>query len=49
LITDKYSEIVTGRAELSEWDNVIADWKSRGGDDMRQEYEDAIRAANEGA
>jgi putative aldouronate transport system substrate-binding protein len=49
LITDKYSEIVTGRAELSEWDNVIADWKSRGGDEMRQEYEDAIRAANEDA
>jgi putative aldouronate transport system substrate-binding protein len=49
LITDKYTEIVTGRSELAEWDNVISDWKSRGGDEMRKEYEDAIKAANENA
>lgn len=47
MVADKYSEIVTGRADISEWDQLIEDWKSRGGDDQRREYEEAIAAAAE--
>ena len=47
LITDRYTEIVTGRADLSEWENVVEEWRSRGGDEMRAEYEAALRAASE--
>lgn len=49
LVSDKYTEIVTGRAELDSWDDVIEDWRSRGGDDQRAEYEEAIRQAKENA
>jgi putative aldouronate transport system substrate-binding protein len=47
LISDRYTEIVTGRAELDTWDQVIEEWRSRGGDEQRAEYEEAIRAAKE--
>lgn len=49
LVSDKYTEIVTGRAELDSWDDVIEDWRSRGGDDQRAEYEEAIKTAKENA
>jgi putative aldouronate transport system substrate-binding protein len=49
LIADKYTEIVTGRAELDTWDQVVEEWRSRGGDDQRREYEEAIAAAAENA
>jgi putative aldouronate transport system substrate-binding protein len=49
LITDNYTTIVTGRQELDSWDQVIEDWRSRGGDDQRAEYEEAIKAAQEAA
>jgi putative aldouronate transport system substrate-binding protein len=44
LVADKYTEIVTGRAELDSWDQLVEDWRSRGGDDQRAEYEEAIAA-----
>ena len=47
LVADKYTEIVTGRAELDSWDQVIEEWRSRGGDDQRREYEEAIAAASD--
>lgn len=49
LITDNYSAIVTGRQELDSWDQVVEDWRSRGGDEQRTEYEEAIRSAAENA
>lgn len=48
-VSDKYTEVVTGRAELDSWDEVIEEWRSRGGDDQRSEYEEAIKAAKENA
>lgn len=45
MVADKYTEVVTGRAELDSWDQLIEDWRSQGGDEMRKEYEDAIKAA----
>ena len=39
--------VVTGRAELDSWDQVIEEWRSRGGDDQRRECEEAIAAASD--
>jgi putative aldouronate transport system substrate-binding protein len=41
LYTDRRYEIGTGAKELSEIENWLADWKSRGGDDVRRELEEA--------
>ncbi len=43
---DRRTEIIVGRQPLTAWDQFIKDWKSRGGDQMRKEYEDAIKAAS---
>jgi|GEM_PF-163537 len=37
------ADIITGRKELSSWDDVVAAWRSQGGDTMRAEYQDAIQ------
>src|ERR1051326_8749247 len=38
-------EVVLGRAPVSSLDQLIRDWKSQGGDQMRTEFEQAIAAA----
>lgn len=47
IVQDGLNNIYTGRADISGLDQIISDWKSRGGDAVRQEYEDAY-AANQG-
>lgn len=47
IITDGINNIITGRADMSALDQVISDWQSRGGDEIRGEYEEAY-AANQG-
>ena len=41
---DSITPIVTGRAPLSTLDDVIKEWKGRGGDQIRQEFEQSMRA-----
>jgi putative aldouronate transport system substrate-binding protein len=43
--TDTYTEIVTGRASIDKLDELISQWRARGGDQIRKELEDAIAAA----
>jgi putative aldouronate transport system substrate-binding protein len=45
LYTDRMIEIGTGRAPIDALDDWIADWKSRGGDQIRQEYQEAYAQA----
>jgi putative aldouronate transport system substrate-binding protein len=40
--------IVTGRAPLSDYDKVLSDWKSGGGDQMRTEYQQAYADTQKG-
>lgn len=47
IISDGLTEIITGRADMSKWDQIVQDWQSRGGDAIRAEYEEAY-AANQG-
>jgi putative aldouronate transport system substrate-binding protein len=43
--SDGLLPIVTGRAPLSDYDQVLKDWRSAGGDQMRTEYEQAYTDA----
>jgi putative aldouronate transport system substrate-binding protein len=45
LLADRRVAIVTGREPLTAWDTALRDWKSRGGDQVRKEYEDALKAS----
>ena len=43
LIKDRWTEIVVGRQPLSAVDDLVHDWRSRGGDDIRKEYQEALK------
>jgi putative aldouronate transport system substrate-binding protein len=43
-MTDGISDVVVGRAELSNLDGLIKDWRNNGGDRARGEFQDAIAA-----
>jgi putative aldouronate transport system substrate-binding protein len=47
IIADGITDIITGRADMSKLDQIVSDWQSRGGDEVRKEYEEAY-AANQG-
>jgi putative aldouronate transport system substrate-binding protein len=42
---DGLGEIVTGRNPLSNLEQLLSDWKSGGGDEMRKEYEHLYAAS----
>ncbi len=42
LQNDRISAIVTGRDPLSAYDQYVKDWRSRGGDMIRKEYQDFL-------
>lgn len=44
LIRDRWIDIVAGRQPLSGVDDLVRDWRSRGGDDIRKEYEEGLKA-----
>ncbi|MGH2562341.1 MAG: extracellular solute-binding protein [Thermomicrobiales bacterium] len=47
LYTDNKIAIGTGREEMSMLEDWIADWKSRGGDEIRAEFEEAYATAQQ--
>jgi putative aldouronate transport system substrate-binding protein len=44
MITDRLQAILMGRAPMSDYDQLIADWRSQGGDQIRAEYQQALEA-----
>ena len=42
---DSVTAIITGRQPLSAFDDAIKEWKSRGGDQIRQEFEQALKGS----
>lgn len=40
---DRLTAIISGRDPLSAFDQYVKDWKSRGGDMIRKEYQDALK------
>lgn len=45
LITDMYTEVVTGRAGIERLEEVRKEWRERGGDEIRADYEKALSEA----
>ncbi len=43
LVTDRETAFITGREPLTGVDEFIRDWRSRGGDQLRKEYQDALK------
>jgi putative aldouronate transport system substrate-binding protein len=43
-MTDGVSDIVVGRSQLSELDNLVQAWRSNGGEKSRSEYQEALAA-----
>ncbi len=41
-VATRINDIVLGRAPMSGYDQIVADWRSQGGDQMRGEYEKAF-------
>src|SRR5438552_8584189 len=43
-MSDGVADIITGRNQLSDLDNLVKEWRSNGGDKARAEYQDALAA-----
>ena len=43
MVNDRVSAIIAGRAPISDLDRLVSDWKSQGGDQIRQEYEEGYK------
>ena len=44
--TDQMTAIVTGRQPFDSLDSAIAEWRSRGGDQIRQEYQESMQQSD---
>jgi putative aldouronate transport system substrate-binding protein len=42
---DGITDIVAGRRPVSDLDSLVSEWRNNGGDQVRQEYLDAMAAA----
>jgi putative aldouronate transport system substrate-binding protein len=45
LNTDRMVAIITGREPLSSFDTFVIDWRTRGGDQIRKEFEQELKSA----
>jgi putative aldouronate transport system substrate-binding protein len=41
-LNDKLEDLRRGRTPMSEWDQIVADWRREGGDEGREYYEEAL-------
>lgn len=44
LINDRQNAVISGREPLSAIDQLAKDWRGRGGDDVRKEFEAALKS-----
>ncbi len=44
-LNDGLTDIVVGRRDMADYDQLVKDWQNGGGEQMRKEYTDAIAAA----
>jgi putative aldouronate transport system substrate-binding protein len=46
MMDDRIRDVITGRKSLEDWDSSVKAWKSSGGDQMAQEYEQSWKQTN---
>ncbi|HVX44697.1 MAG TPA: extracellular solute-binding protein [Mycobacteriales bacterium] len=46
ILTDAQTSILQGRKPVSSWDDAVSDWRSKGGDTIRKELEQAYQHAH---
>ncbi len=44
-VIDRLNDIITGRQPLSAYDQMVSDWKTNGGEQIRKEFQDAVQKA----
>lgn len=44
IINDAQNDILSGRKPVSTWDDVVKQWRSTGGDQVRTEFEEALKS-----
>ncbi|MBV9247840.1 MAG: hypothetical protein JO227_01145 [Acetobacteraceae bacterium] len=44
MINDGIAGVVSGRQPMSDWDQLVRDWRAKGGDQIREEYQQALTA-----
>jgi putative aldouronate transport system substrate-binding protein len=47
-LTDVETDILQGRKPVSAWEDAVATWKKGGGDQMRDEYQQALAERADG-
>jgi putative aldouronate transport system substrate-binding protein len=45
MVTERIQAILLGRAPMSDYDQLVSDWRSQGGDQIRAEYQQSLEAA----
>jgi putative aldouronate transport system substrate-binding protein len=45
MVFDRLNDIITGRQPFSAYDQLVSDWRSQGGDQIRKEFQDAVQKA----
>jgi putative aldouronate transport system substrate-binding protein len=45
-VSDGVADIVVGRRELGELDQFVQTWRSNGGDQIRQEFQQVLQAGS---
>ena len=45
MMTDVMSGVVQGRQSLADWAEAVDEWRTRGGDTIRNEYQEALQSA----
>jgi hypothetical protein len=44
-MNDNLSAVLLGRRPMTDFDQIVSDWRANGGDQMRQEFTAALAAA----
>jgi putative aldouronate transport system substrate-binding protein len=44
-VDDTLVDIVVGRRPMADYDQMVQDWRTNGGDTIRKEYQDSIAAS----
>ena len=44
-LTDAITDLLAGRRPMSDWEQVVKDWQTNGGEVIRKEYQESIAAS----